>query len=75
MAGKFPDGSGKGVGVSAMRDFEKLGVFYLGREYDPAAKQVREDLLLYDAKDLTTHAVRWQAARPLWWAHRDTWAI
>ncbi|MCL4192159.1 MAG: hypothetical protein KJZ87_10465, partial [Thermoguttaceae bacterium] len=57
MAGKFPDGSGKGVGVSAMRDFEKLGVFYLGREYDPAAKQVREDLLLYDAKDLTTHAV------------------
>lgn len=57
VAGKFPDGSGKGVGVSAMRDFEKLGVFYLGREYDPAAKQVREDLLLYDAKDLTTHAV------------------
>ncbi len=57
MAGKFPDGSGKGVDVTAMQDFEKLGVFYLGREYDPAAQQVREDLLLYDAKDLTTHAV------------------
>lgn len=57
MAGKFPDGSGKGVGVTAMQDFEKLGVFYLGREYDPAAQQVRENLLLYDAKDLTTHAV------------------
>lgn len=57
VAGKFPDGSGKGVGVTAMQDFEKLGVFYLGREYDPAAQQVRENLLLYDAKDLTTHAV------------------
>lgn len=36
-------------------DFEKLGVFYLGRsrstDGDPA------ELLLYDSKDLTTHAV------------------
>ncbi len=40
-----------------MQDFEKLGVFYLGREYDPEKKQVKEDLLLYDSKDLTTHAV------------------
>jgi hypothetical protein len=40
-----------------MQDFEKLGVFYLGREYDPEKKQVKEDLLLYASKDLTTHAV------------------
>jgi len=40
-----------------MQDFEKLGVFYLGRTYDPVERQPREDLLLYDAKDLTTHAV------------------
>jgi hypothetical protein len=40
-----------------MRDYEKLGVFYLGREYDAASKAASEDLLLYDSRDLTTHAV------------------
>ncbi len=40
-----------------MEDFEKLGVFYLGREYDLANKARKEDLLLYDSKDLVTHAV------------------
>jgi len=40
-----------------MQDFEKLGSFYLGKAYDAATKQVTDDLLLYDAKDLTTHAV------------------
>ncbi|HZF25614.1 MAG TPA: hypothetical protein VEZ88_05095 [Steroidobacteraceae bacterium] len=40
-----------------MADFEKLGVFYLGREFDPVAKKLRDDLILYDSKDLTTHAV------------------
>ena len=35
----------------------KLGVFYLGREYDLAQKKAEEALLLYDAKDLVTHAV------------------
>jgi hypothetical protein len=38
-------------------DFEKLGVFYLGRPYDLATKQAKEGLLLYDSKDLVTHAV------------------
>ena len=37
--------------------FEKLGAFYLGREYDVETEQITSDLLLYDAKDLTTHAV------------------
>ena len=40
-----------------MQDFEKLGVFYLGRSYDLAAQEQQDDLLLYDSKDLVTHAV------------------
>ena len=40
-----------------MQDFEKLGVFYLGREYDPATGALAPAPLLYDSKDLTTHAV------------------
>jgi hypothetical protein len=38
-------------------DYEKLGTFYLGREYDAAANALKDDLVLYDSKDLTTHAV------------------
>jgi hypothetical protein len=38
-------------------DFEKLGAFYLGKEYDLDAETRRERLILYDARDLTTHAV------------------
>jgi len=37
-------------------DFEKLGAFYLGRRYDPQAG-LTDEPLLYDAADLTTHAV------------------
>jgi hypothetical protein len=40
-----------------MEDFEKLGTFYLGRVYDLEAKKLKDDLLLYDSKDLVTHAV------------------
>lgn len=40
-----------------VEDYEKLGVFYLGRPYDLAAKKPLEGLLLYDSKDLVTHAV------------------
>ncbi|HEX7035481.1 MAG TPA: DUF87 domain-containing protein [Pseudomonadales bacterium] len=36
-----------------MQDFEKLGAFYLGR----LADREPPELLLYDSKDLTTHAV------------------
>ena len=38
-------------------DFEKLGTFYLGHELEADARTPSERLLLYDAKDLTTHAV------------------
>ncbi len=40
-----------------MENYEKLGAFYLGKTFDPRAGQVEDDLVLYDAKDLTTHAV------------------
>ncbi len=40
-----------------MQDFEKLGVFYLGRKYDLGRKKELDDLILYDSKDLVTHAV------------------
>ncbi len=40
-----------------MEDFEKLGAFYLGRPYDLAQKKPNDGLLLYDSKDLVTHAV------------------
>jgi hypothetical protein len=40
-----------------MQDYEKLGVFYLGREFDPARGTTNDNLLLYDSRDLTTHAV------------------
>src|SRR6516162_436295 len=40
-----------------MQDFEILGRFYLGKGYDISARRPRPELLLYDAKDLTTHGV------------------
>ncbi len=40
-----------------MQDFEKLGVFYLGRIFDMEQGLTLDELLLYDSKDLTTHAV------------------
>ncbi len=40
-----------------MQDFEKLGVFYLGKEFDPGKGAPTDNLILYDAKDLTTHAM------------------
>jgi hypothetical protein len=42
---------------AAPADFEKLGVFYLGRPHDLASKQTSAAPLLYDSKDLVTHAV------------------
>jgi hypothetical protein len=42
---------------AAEPDFEKLGVFYLGRPYDLAARKPKDGLLLYDSRDLVTHAV------------------
>ncbi|MEL7499819.1 MAG: DUF87 domain-containing protein [Planctomycetota bacterium] len=40
-----------------MQDFEKLGQFYLGKEYDLEAGERTDNLLMYDSRDLCTHAV------------------
>jgi hypothetical protein len=40
-----------------VQDYEKMGAFYLGKKYDAASRRATEDLILYDARDLTTHAV------------------
>jgi hypothetical protein len=38
-------------------DFEKLGSFYLGKRHDASTESLTDELVLYDSKDLTTHAV------------------
>ncbi len=40
-----------------MQDYEKLGVFYLGRQYDIETRAPQPGLLLYKSQDLLTHAV------------------
>lgn len=40
-----------------MADYEKLGVFYLGKEYDIQKKEMTNEPILFKSKDLTTHAV------------------
>lgn len=43
--------------IPDVEQYEKLASFYLGRHYDLAAQRVKDDLLMYDAKDLCTHAM------------------
>jgi len=38
-------------------DYEKLGLFYLGKRYDLASNTRLTEPLLYDSRDLVTHAV------------------
>ena len=38
-------------------DYEKLGLFYLGKRYDLASGTRQAEPILYDSKDLVTHAV------------------
>jgi hypothetical protein len=38
-------------------DYEKLGLFYLGKRFDLASNSRLSDLILYDSRDLVTHAV------------------
>jgi hypothetical protein len=40
-----------------VHDFEKLGAFYLGKRFDAASSSLTDELVLYDSRDLTTHAV------------------
>jgi hypothetical protein len=43
--------------IPSVSDYEKLGTFYLGREYDPDTKSAEGGLVLYDSRDLVTHGV------------------
>jgi hypothetical protein len=43
--------------MDLMEDYEKMGAFYLGRSYDEEKKELGSSLVLYDSKDLVTHAV------------------
>ena len=38
-------------------DFERLGAFYMGKEYDLTERRLLDRLVMYDSRDLTTHAV------------------
>src|SRR6187549_1851159 len=40
-----------------MTSYEQLGLFYLGKRYDLPAKKRLEEPVLYDSKDLVTHAM------------------
>jgi hypothetical protein len=43
--------------MNGMQEFEKLGAFYLGRRVDPDTRNPTDDIVLYDSKDLVTHAL------------------
>ena len=38
-------------------EYEKLGSFYLGKEFNLETDELKDNVVLYDSKDLTTHAV------------------
>jgi len=40
-----------------MQDFEKLGGFYLGKRFNQKSGDTVNEPIIYDAKNLTTHAV------------------
>src|SRR6186997_2712178 len=44
-------------GAPSPAAFEKLGLFYLGRRHDPATGRTLDEPVLYDSRDLVTHAV------------------
>ncbi len=43
--------------IPSVDEFEKLGAFYLGRQYDLQQAKLQNDLQMYDSKDLCTHAM------------------
>jgi len=43
--------------IPAISDYEKLGAFYLGREYDLETESAEGGLVMYDSKDMVTHGV------------------
>jgi hypothetical protein len=58
MAGASPCGQQNDADMSEqVFDYEKLGQFYLGNEYDHDTKAVTAEPVMYDSKDLVTHGV------------------
>lgn len=45
------------VAIPSVDQYEKLASFYLGRRFDLDRQQLLSDLVMYDAKDLCTHAM------------------
>ena len=43
--------------IPTSQDFEKLGVFYIGRPYSIKEHKAGQGIVLYDSRDLLTHAV------------------
>jgi hypothetical protein len=43
--------------IQQVKDFEKLGVFYLGKPYDLESEKEEPGYVLYESRHLTTHAV------------------
>ena len=40
-----------------MGDIEKTGSLYLGKRYDPQKRKALDEPVLYESRDLTTHAI------------------
>jgi len=43
--------------MGSLPDYEKLGSFYLGKKFELVGRKLLDEKVLYDAKDLTTHAM------------------
>ena len=43
--------------IPTPEQYEKLGAFFLGRDFDVETKSMGEELVMYDSKDLVTHGV------------------
>lgn len=43
--------------MPSIEDYEKLGSFYLGKKYDLARRELTDEYLNYDSRDLVTHAL------------------
>ncbi len=47
----------RGLHMPSVADYEKLGSFYLGKKYDLVNRVLKDELVNYESKDLTTHAL------------------
>src|SRR5438552_2865866 len=43
--------------MAALPDYEKLGVFYLGKKYDQKTKKPTDEMILFPSKNLVTHGL------------------